>query len=235
MKIRTRLYIETDLEVGKTIDIVPPQLHFLKNVMRIKEGEGVSLFNGKDGEFTAQITEVKNKFILAECIEKTREQTTQSSIKLYFGSTNKHRLSFLVEKATELGVGELQPIITEYGDSKLFKADKMLLQAIEASEQCERLDIPVVNDVMKLKDIQDDNIIIFADESKVGDSLLNVLSEVKDKSVSIIIGPAGGFSDAEKEFINSLDDVRNVSLGDNILRVETAGVMILSVIRSFSN
>jgi 16S rRNA (uracil1498-N3)-methyltransferase len=230
MKIRTRLYIEKPLERNATIDLVAPQLHFLKNVMRIKEGDYISMFNGKDGEYLAKITEVKNKFILAECQEQLREQTSLSNVKLYFGSTNKHRLAFLVEKATELGVSELQPIITEFGDKKLFKEDKMRLQVIEAAEQCERLDIPKVFDVMKLKDIKDDNLILFADESRVGDNLLSALSNIdSNQAVSIVIGPAGGFSAEEKDFINNqLGDVKNISLGNNILRVETAAIMILS-------
>lgn len=233
MKIRTRLYIETELEIGGVINIIAPQLHFLKNVMRIKEGEYISLFNGKDGEFIAEIVEVKNKFILAKCVEQSREQTSTSNIKLYFGSTNKHRLAFLVEKATELGVSELQPVLTEYGDVKQFKIDKMALQVVEAAEQSERLDVPKVHDVIKLADIEDNSdVILFADESRVGQSLVGILPQLKDKSISIIVGPAGGFSVKEKEFVNSLANVQNISLGGNILRVETAAVMILSCLQS---
>ncbi|MCV6599285.1 MAG: 16S rRNA (uracil(1498)-N(3))-methyltransferase [Alphaproteobacteria bacterium] len=230
MKIKTRLYIEKPLRENLTLDIVAPQLHFLKNVMRIKEGDYISVFNGKDGEYLAQITEVKNKFILAECQKQLKEQKCSSNIKLYFGSTNKHRLAFLVEKATELGVSELQPIITSFGDSKLFKEDKMRLQVIEAAEQCERLDVPKVHDAIKLRDIKDDNLILFADESRVGDNLFSALSKMgSNQEVSIIIGPAGGFSAEEKDFINNkLDNIKNISLGDNILRVETAVIMILS-------
>jgi len=233
MKIRTRLYVNFDLKQGETISIVAPQLHFLKNVMRIKVGEHISIFNGRDGEFTAEILEVSNKFILAKCQEQTREQKNSSKIKLYFGSTNKHRLAFLVEKACELGATELQPIITEYGNKNLFNVDKMEIQAIEASEQCERLDIPTISPIIRLKDIQDSDTILFADESRIGSSLFDTLKDIKGKDISIIIGPAGGFSEEEKAFINSLNNVKNVNLGENILRVETAGIMILSCLKGF--
>jgi 16S rRNA (uracil1498-N3)-methyltransferase len=138
-----------------------------------------------------------------------------------------------VEKATELGVTQLQPIITDFGNKALFIEKKMLSHAIEAAEQCERLDIPDIQPIIKLSEAlkNDKNVILFANESKTGENLLTTLSKIdNNQAITVIIGPAGGFSEKEKELILNQPNVKNITLGENILRVETAAIAVLSII-----
>lgn len=227
----TRLFLEADLRAGETVDIPREQTHYLGNVLRKSAGDPVRVFNGRDGEWRAEIEKIDKKGGRLTLIELLRPQIEVPDITLMFAPIRKHRTSFIIEKATELGVRTLQPVLTERTQSRRFSTDKARLQAIEAAEQTERLDVPDIAEAQPLKDILAwwrDKPILFADEA--GDAM-RVESAVKDLSapLAILIGPEGGFTEEERRELRAMDCVTPVSLGPRILRADTAALALLSL------
>lgn len=227
----TRLFLEADLRAGETVDIPREHTHYLGNVLRKSIGDSIRVFNGRDGEWRAEIEKIDKKGGRLRLIELLRPQIEVPDITLMFAPIRKHRTSFIIEKATELGVRTLQPVLTERTQSRRFSTDKARLQAIEAAEQTERLDVPDIAEAQPLKDILAwwrDKPILFADEA--GDAM-RVESAVKDIAapLAILIGPEGGFTEEERRELRAMDCVTPVSLGPRILRADTAALALLSL------
>jgi len=137
----TRLYVDQDLSQDAQIDLSKTQHHYLASVLRKEVGDKIRLFNGRDGEWEAEITHMMRKAASLSCQNNLRAQSPSPDIVLIFAPVRKHRTTFIIEKATELGVSTLQPLITERTQFSKFNPDKARLQVIESAEQTERLDI----------------------------------------------------------------------------------------------
>ena len=242
---RTRLYVEAALAAGVLVELPAPQAHYLTNVMRLKAGDPVCLFNGRDGEWRARIDEAARKSCRLVVDGLLRAQRAEADLWLLFAPLKKARTDFVVEKAVELGAAEIRPVLTERTDAETVRVDRLQRIAVEAAEQTERLDVPPVRDAEKLGAVlaswDASRLLIFADEA--GDdqgrpwggeagragSILDVLQGVADGPAAILIGPEGGFSPAERSRLRSLTYVRPVGLGPRILRAETAAVATLSL------
>ncbi len=223
-----RIYIEKDIINNKLIEIEKKQFHYLKNVMRIGENDIFFVFNGRDGEYSAKLN---GKLI--EPIEKLREnEGFGCDIWLLFAPVKKDNTDFIIQKGTELGVSLFQPIQTEYTNTSRTNREKMCLNAIEATEQCRRLLIPQVEDIKKLNDtlksFPPDRVLYFLDEDMSGISPKSIYEQSENKKVAFLIGPEGGFSKKEREFIKSYPFVKVISLKGSILRAETAVVSAIS-------
>ncbi len=235
-----RLFVEVDLVVGSELKLDKPQTNYLLNVMRKKQGDELILFNGRDGAFLAQIADAHRKGATITLVELAAEQTPQSDLWYMFAPLKSARLDYMVQKATEMGVGHLLPVITQHTQlvGKL-KHDKMVANAVEAAEQCEILNVPTVHQQVSLPDLlnqwdqlQPNRKLVFADEGAPAGGAANSLMEIKDQPVALLVGPEGGFSDAEREMLLAKPFCLPISLGPRILRADTAAVVALALIQS---
>ena len=228
-----RIYVETELAVACPCELPTGVSHYLCNVMRCKSGDVISCFNEKNGDFLSEIVKIdkKSTLIIPQKLIKKNEEL--SDLWLLFAPLKKDNTDFVVEKATELGVRKIIPIITQYTNSDKVKEERLISQAIEASEQCERLSVPKIEKISKLKDIlnnwDNNRTIFFMNERRGQKKIVDAFYENKGKSVAVLIGPEGGFSDEEAKFIESFPFVESVSMGPRILRAETAAVSALSI------
>jgi 16S rRNA (uracil1498-N3)-methyltransferase len=240
-RIETRLYVEGDLVAGVRLDLSPSQFHQLKTVQRLASGSHVALFNGRDGEWLARV-ELDKKSARAHPVEKIREQTPLADLWLLFAPIKHGRVDFLVEKATELGVSKLMPVVTERTQVARVNTSRFAEAAREAAEQCERLDVPRIAEPAKLdvalKDWDASRRLFLCAESGAAMPVLEAFQKTHltlpsppvgaGAKIAILIGPEGGFSPAEFARLRALDYVTPVSLGRYILRAETAAIAALA-------
>lgn len=226
-----RLYIDASLSAGAVIDLPKAQAHYIATVMRKSVGDAVRLFNGDDGEWRARIVEAGKKAVSLSVETQLRAPVPVPDIWLLFAPVKRSRTDFIVEKATELGVSQIHPVITDRTQFPKLRLDRMEAQVIEAAEQTERLDIPAVFAPVKLETVLAEwdagRTLIFADEAG-GDTALETLQGLTGPA-AVLIGPQGGFTDREREALRAKAFVRPVSLGPRILRADTAAVSLLTL------
>lgn len=221
-----RIYTDQDLKANAPVHLTPAQAHYLKNVLRKQGGDLIRIFNGQDGEWSATLQALKKKSGEALPTAQIIAQPAQTkAVHLFFPPIQKHRMDVLIEKAVELGATDLHPIITERTQYPKTKPERLTAQIIEAAEQCERLDIPTLHPICKLKDIRHEGT-IYAGLERGESPFINTL-KIKD-SAAFLIGPVGGFTDAEIIEIRNNPQFRPISLGTRIYRVETAAILCLS-------
>ena len=227
-----RLYVDQRLANGDQVILAEAQSKYLLRVMRLEEGAIVRVFNGRDGEWRCALV-IHGKKAILEPVERMRAQTTALDLTLMFAPIKKTRTDFIVEKASELGVRTLQPVITEYTQTNRVRTDRLQALVIEAAEQTERMDIPEVRDAAKLSDclaIWDSSTPLYnCDEGSTARPMVQALKDVKQKAVGLLVGPEGGFSPRERDMLRALDFVIPVTLGPRILRAETAIVSALTL------
>lgn len=233
---RIRLFVEEGLSAGASIFLEGPQVHYLVNVMRLAPGAHILLFNGRDGEWLSEIETVKKKTVSLRPLEQSRPQVQTPDLELLFAPIKQLRLDFLVQKATELGVTRLTPVITRFTNAKL-KESRMAPNVIEAAEQCGRLDLPEIAAPQKLMDLisawPKGRRLLFCDEAADAAPIRDVLkAEGAGGAWSILIGPEGGFAPEEREALRALEGARAVSLGPRIMRADTAALAALAVFQA---
>lgn len=227
-----RLYYAGDLKEIVAIELAGQQAHYLLNVMRRKTDDPVLLFNGRDGEWLAHISDVGRKQCRLIPMTQTRYQTRGADIWLLFAPIKHGRIDYLIEKATELGVSRICPVMTDHTQMSNVKIDRLQAHAIEAAEQSERLDVPEVTAPIKLSNLlQDwdrDRIIFMGAERRNALSITQACQKKPTKSAALLIGPEGGFSNKEFTQLEALSFVQPVCLGTRILRTDTAALAMLS-------
>jgi len=231
-----RLYCQTALSPAAEIKLGRDESHYLVSVMRRKVGDKVRLFNAQDGEWEAELGAADRKGAILIVQTKLRAAQGVPDLDLLFAPVRKNRTDFIVEKATELGVRRIRPVLTRRTIADKVRIDRMSALAREASEQTERFDLPELFEARKLMAVldgwPDDRLLIFCDEA--GDALPMrdaLKARVTDKA-AILIGPEGGFTPEERELIRSLPSAIPVSLGPRILRADTAVAAALSLWQS---
>ena len=238
-KSKTRLFTKNQISPNLMIYIADKQHHFLKNVLRIKLNDRISIFDGVTGEWHANVISISKEKIALKIIKKTREFATQPDIWLIFAPIKLFRLNITIQKAVELGVSKLVPCKTEFSNFDKLNYKNLILNAIEASQQCERLDVPKIEKIISLnsllEDFPSDRALVFCDESDL--RLPSIYEKVKSKvsiysKWAVIIGPEGGFSDQEKKQLIKEKNVLRVTLGKRILRSDTAAISSLFCIQS---
>ena len=221
-----RLYIE-NFEKDKHVTLSKEHHHYVVNVMRLKDNDEIIIFNQKNGEFLCKFIYSKESIVIpTKCLRKYEKNI--KSIYLAFSPIKSHLTNFIIEKATELGVNYIQPIITERTQIRNINIEKLTKIAIEASEQSERIDIPIINKAITfdkfIKSINNDINWFSALERSDSISIKDVTFE--NNNSGLIVGPEGGFSDEEKDLLKQF--TKPTSLGKNILRTETAIIAGLS-------
>ncbi len=229
-----RLYVENSLGQDHAVEHTTDQLHYMRNVLRKDEGDQCRLFNGQDGEWLYEITSLSKKKMQSTPLQQIREQPKSAApIILFFAPLKKTQTDWVVQKATELGVTEICPVTTDFSNTTKVRTDRWLSTAIEASEQSERLTIPGISQLTNLRT---------ALRNFPSSGVLNVALERMDGNIlkckydtehpcGLIIGPEGGFSDDEKQYFLSNDRIHTFSLGENVLRAETAAVVGLGLLK----
>lgn len=231
-RAKIRLFVDAPLGEGQSILLNRDQANYLFNVMRLGVGAFVSVFNGTDGEWQAEVIEATKRKGIMIARSQSRPQLDPPDLWLLFAPIKKARTDFIVEKATEMGVARICPVGTDYTKADRVRQDRLQAHAVEAAEQCGGTFVPPVNESAKLSTVLDhwpnDRRLLFCDEKKVGETVVNLGDEPCEKW-AILIGPEGGFSDGETQRLRSLDFVSSISLGPRILRADTAVVAALTV------
>ena len=238
-KSKTRLFIEKQISQNLLIYIKEKQHHFLKNVLRVKLNDVINVFDGITGEWRSQVISIVKDKTALKIEKKVREFESQPDIWLIFAPIKLFRLNIIIQKATELGVSKLIPCKTEFSNFDKLNYKNLELNAIEAAQQSERLDVPKIEKIINLdkiiKELPDDRALVFCDESdtKLPSIYDKLRSNLKNYSKwSVIIGPEGGFSSEERELIKKQKNVLRVTLGSRILRSDTAAISSLFCIQS---
>ncbi|SFB08808.1 16S rRNA (uracil1498-N3)-methyltransferase [Rhizobium sp. NFR07] len=231
-----RLFVDTPLALHTKHEVSSEQFNYLANVLRLEAGANVLLFNGRDGEWLAEVTFPSRKKIVLEPTEQTRPQPEPSDLHYLFAPLKVGRLEYLVQKAVEMGAGVLQPVMTQHVQGKITNLDRLRANVAEAAEQCGILSIPEVSEPRKLAGVLErwpaDRRIIFCDEGDEGQNPLPVLAGVSERKLALLVGPEGGFSEEERALLRSLPFVTAIPLGPRILRADTAAVAALAVIQA---
>ncbi|MBF9048696.1 16S rRNA (uracil(1498)-N(3))-methyltransferase [Roseobacter sp. HKCCD9010] len=232
---KIRLYVEHPLGPGQMVPLSREQAHYLFGVMRQAVGGAVLLFNGRDGEWRAEIAEAGKRGGVLACVEQTAPLQMPPDLWLLFAPIKKTRTDFIVEKAAELGAARICPVQTEFTNAERIRQDRLQAHAVEAAEQCGGTYVPEVVGLQKLSavlaDWLEDRHLIFADEALVGAKA--ALERAPDGSKwAILIGPEGGFSPSERDRLHGLPYVTPISLGPRILRADTAAVAALTLFQA---
>lgn len=228
-----RLFIEAELAAGGVVGLSREQAHYLQRVMRRAVGDTLLLFNGRDGEWAARIEGLGRGWCSAAVLRRTRPQAPEPDLWLVFAPIKRARVDFLAEKATELGVSALWPMMTQRTVVSRVNAERLRANAVEAAEQCERLNVPEVFAPATLAEIlarwPKERRIILCDETGGGVPILDAAAEAeKGAPHAIVTGPEGGFETAELDAICDLPFVTRVSLGPRVLRADTAALAALA-------
>ncbi|MDE3078642.1 MAG: 16S rRNA (uracil(1498)-N(3))-methyltransferase [Paracoccaceae bacterium] len=228
---KIRLYLEHPLGPGQSVPLTADQAHYLFGVMRLAVGAGVLMFNGRDGEWLASVTAAAKRGGALTCERQTRPLRMPPDLWLMFAPIKKARTDFIVEKAAELGAARILPVQTAFTNSERIRQDRLQAHAVEAAEQCGGTYVPEVADLQSLDGLlahwPEGRRILWADESRVGAA--QALAGLPGGPWAILIGPEGGFSEAERTRLAALPFVTPVSLGPRILRADTAAVAAMTL------
>jgi len=236
MAQRYRLFVRAGLDEGCIIRCEPAQAHYLLTVLRLKAGATVGVFNGIDGEWEGELHLHSRKSASIEAKVKIRDQATSTDLMYLFAPLKRARLDYMVQKATEMGVSVLQPVITQYTNVYRLKMERLKLNTIEAAEQCNLLAIPEVREPMSLEQVLENwppqRCLIYCDERADKECSIERLKKIDSASLALLIGPEGGFSQAENEILRNLPYVVPISLGPRIMRADTAAVAALALVQA---
>ncbi len=230
---KVRLYIKAALGDGVRVAPNDGQAHYLLHVMRAKIGDRVGLFNGRDGEWLAQIVDAAKRGCTLQCQRLTARQAEVPDLWLVFAPIKKTPADYLAQKATELGVRALQPVITRRTIVSRVNVERLRANAVEAAEQSGRLSIPEVREPQSLDKLLEawpkTRRILFCDEAGEARPIVEAVRTAPDGPWAVLTGPEGGFDPAERAALRAQHYVMPVSLGGRILRADTAALSALSV------
>lgn len=230
-----RLYVDAPLSEGARVILTADQAHYLLNVLRMAPGQSVLLFNGRDGEWRANLTDAAKKSAIVTVAACERAQEAGPDVHYLFAPLKRTRLDYMVQKATEMGVARLCPVTTDRTIAERVNLDRMRANVVEAAEQCGILRVPEVSQPRALADVLDTwdagRRLIFCDEAAAAAPLLT-LKSLAPGPFAVLIGPEGGFSDRERERLLSMRAVTALSLGPRIMRADTAAVAALALVNA---
>lgn len=250
---KVRLYVTAELAAGAEVPLAEGQAHYLLHVMRAGQGDRVALFNGRDGEWLAEIARAAKRGVTLSCLKQTDAQRAVPDVWLVFAPVKKTPSDYLVQKATELGAARLQPVFTRRTIVARVNEDRVAANAIEAAEQSGRLTVPEIGATLPLEKLlaawPQERKLYFCDEGGDAKPFAEVLSippplegggagfarSAKNSGegcVAILTGPEGGFDPAERAMLRALPFVTPVTLGPRILRADTAALAALAIWQS---
>lgn len=229
--VKIRLYVDQPMGARQSLTLDKGQAHYLFAVMRQGLGARLAVFNGRDGEWLAEVREAGKRGGALACIEQRAAQRDPPDLWLIFAPIKKARTDFIVEKATEMGAAKIMPVQTDFTNAERIRQDRLQAHAVEAAEQCGGTFVPEVTGLCRLSRLLDGwdaaRQIMFCDEALAGGS--SALAGSLAGPWAILIGPEGGFSQGERTRLRGLAFGHPVSLGPRILRADTAAVAAMTV------
>ena len=226
------LYCNQKLSLNNIIVLNKTDTHYLKNVMRCKKNDQINLFNDNDQVFYSKILEIKKYETILEIFELSTNTEIINDIFLIFSLVKKNKMDFIIQKATELGVRKIFPILTERSSIRDINPSRMVAIAKEASEQSNRISIPQISNLMTIQELLEQwdkkRSILYADEILKINKNLTILSRKNFVKSSLLVGPEGGFSQEENDMLKTYKYVFPISFGETILRSDTAAIVGLS-------
>ena len=238
MSSTIRLYFPDKIQSDLSSHLPKEQTHYVKDVMRLKIGDKLSIFNTQ-GEWEAIIESYEKKGAKIKIMEKVRDKNNEKNIWLAFSPIKQNPLNFLIQKGTELGVQKFFPILSERTVVREINIERIKKIIIEASEQSNRISVPDINKPESLKNFLSqfpkNGSLIFCDINSNKNSLKNILTRNADNPICILIGPEGDFSENEKKMIIDLNQTFSISLAKNILKAETAALSAITIVNYHLN
>ena len=234
-----RLYCNQKLSLNNIIVLNKTDTHYLKNVMRCKKNDQINLFNENDKEFYSKILEIKKHETILEIFELSTNIEIINDIFLIFSLVKKNKMDFIIQKATELGVRKIFPILTERSSLRDINPSRMVAIAKEASEQSNRISIPEISNLMTIQELlkqwDKKRSILYADEILKINKNLTILNRKNFVKSSLLVGPEGGFSPEENDMLKTYNYVFPISFGETILRSDTAAIVGLSYLNMMNS
>jgi 16S rRNA (uracil1498-N3)-methyltransferase len=236
-----RLFVEDPLVEGAEIAPNAEAQNYLLNVLRLRSGDAILLFNGRDGEWRATLDMVSKRAAALRVERRLREQTEPGQVHYAFAPLKQARLDYMVQKATEMGAARLTPVLTKRTQMRRVSAHRLRANAIEAAEQCGLLTIPETAEPIELDrylaGLDPERLLVFCDEDAPA---TEALAPLRCKSgelgarppLAVLIGPEGGFDETERALILRRANVLRLSLGPRILRADTAAVAALALVQA---
>ena len=238
MNKKIRLYFSGKIQSDLVAHLQKEQSHYLKDVMRLKEGSTFSVFNNQ-GEWNACVQNYEKKSTKIKILEKLRDKKNEQNIWLAFTPIKQNPLNFIIQKGTELGVQKFIPILSERTVVKDINIERVKKIIIESSEQSNRISVPEINKLENIKNFlisfPKKGCLVFCDINCEKSDLKSILSKKNIEPICILIGPEGDFSENERKLIVELDQSQSISLAQNILRAETAAVAAVTLVNYHLN
>lgn len=231
-----RLFLDAELTADREIALSREQANYVRNVLRLPAGAEVLVFNGRDGEWRGRLKDAGRRAVHLAIADQTHGQTPAGSLHYAFAPLKHARLDYMVQKAVELGAGQLTPVMTRHTQVTRVNVDRMRANAIEAAEQCGILSLPAVDEPLPfdawLAALAADRVVVFCDEeAEIGDPV-EVLKRAPEGPPTLLIGPEGGFEESERRSLLGRERVVRLSLGPRILRADTAAVAALALVQA---
>src|SRR5689334_94323 len=237
-----RLHVDAALEEGASVAISPAQAHYLGNVLRLKTGDAVLVFNGRDGEWRGLLAGAGARRLTLALAERTRAQESARDLHYWFAPLKHARLDYMAQKAVEMGASRLQPVLTRHAQVARVNLDRLRANAIEAAEQCGILTLPDIGAPQPLdrmiREREAARLLVFCDEEAEVKDPVAALAEARDASggeaipLAVLIGPEGGFAPDERALLLKLPNTVRLALGPRILRADTAAVAALALVEA---
>jgi 16S rRNA (uracil1498-N3)-methyltransferase len=242
-----RLYVDHPLTAGTKLVLQAPQVNHLRNVLRLRPGDQVLAFNGRDGEWRAGLTDGGKRALFLAVEAQNRAQTPALDLHYWFAPLKHARLDYMVQKAVEMGASRLQPVLTQHGQVARLNLERMRVNTLEAAQQCGILTLPDIAPPLRLDRVIAERdparLLVFCDEDvEVKDpvaalALAARASASRDGApgllpIAVLVGPEGGFAEAERAALIRLPNVARLALGPRILRADTAAVAALALVQS---
>ncbi len=238
MSSKTRLYFPNKIQSNLISHLTKDQSHYTKDVMRLKIGDSLSIFNSQ-GEWSAIIESYEKEGTRIKILKKVRNKDNEKNIWLAFSLIKQNPLNFLIQKGTELGVQKFVPILSERTIVKKINIERIKKIIVESSEQSNRISVPEIKNLEPLKkflsQFPKNGYLIFCDINCNKNNLKNILSKKIEGPICVLIGPEGDFSETERQSIIELNQTHSMSLANNILRAETAAITAVSIINYYLN
>jgi 16S rRNA (uracil1498-N3)-methyltransferase len=235
-----RLFVADALATGALVALDSAQANYLRNVLRLRSGAPVLVFNGHAGEWRATLVEAGKRALSLRIDQQSRPQTAAPDLHYLFAPLKHARLDYMVQKAVEMGASRLQPVLTRHTQVARVNLERMRAYAIEAAQQCGILSLPEIAAPLSLDQAvgarEHDRLLVFCDEdAEVKDPIAALTAarpHGRPPSLAVLVGPEGGFAEDERRMLLGLPNVVRLALGPRILRADTAAVAALTLVNA---
>lgn len=231
-----RLHCDAALAPGAVLDLARDQANYLLNVLRLRSGDTILVFNGRDGEWLCAVHAEGRKQASLEALRQARPQPAAPDLVYLFAPLKHARLDYMAQKAVEMGAGVLQPVLTRFTQVSRINLERLAANAVEAAEQCGILSLPQIRPeqplAAALAALEPERLLIFCDEALAAENPLVALQGISRGPLAVLIGPEGGFDESERALILRRERTLRLSLGPRILRADTAAVAALALVQA---